>query len=65
MSKTSPAAPDTEPLWDARDAARYFKVSRSWIYHRAERGDLPSLRVGGLLRFRPRDLRAYAEGSER
>ena len=40
-------------LWDAQDVARYLKVSRSWVYHRAEAGLLPCVRVGGLLRFDP------------
>jgi excisionase family DNA binding protein len=39
--------------------ARYLKVSRSWVYHRAEAGLLPYLRVGALLRFEPAAVRAY------
>jgi excisionase family DNA binding protein len=45
-------------LWDAQDVARYLKVSRSWVYQRAEAGLLPCVRVGGLLRFRPDSVRA-------
>jgi excisionase family DNA binding protein len=40
-------------LWDARDVASYLKASRSWVYHQAEAGQLPSMRIGGLLRFDP------------
>ena len=47
-------------LWDAQDVARYLKVSRSWVYHRAEAGLLPHLRVGGLLRFDAEVVRAFA-----
>ncbi len=47
-------------LWDANDVAKYLKVSRSWVYHRAEAGLLPHLRVGGLLRFDPATVRAFA-----
>jgi excisionase family DNA binding protein len=47
-------------LWDAQDVARYLKVSRSWVYQRAEAGLLPCVRVGGLLRFRPDSVRAIA-----
>lgn len=47
-------------LWDAQDVARYLKVSRSWVYQRAEAGQLPCVRVGGLLRFRPDSVRAIA-----
>lgn len=46
-------------LWDSSDVARYLKVSRSWVYHRAEAGLLPYLRLGGLLRFDPDTIRAF------
>jgi excisionase family DNA binding protein len=53
-------------LWDAQDVARYLKVSRSWVYQRAEAGLLACVRVGGLLRFRPDIVRAIAnEGAAR
>jgi excisionase family DNA binding protein len=32
-------------LWDANDVAGYLKVSRSWVYHRAEGGQLPTTLV--------------------
>jgi|HubBroStandDraft_1064217.scaffolds.fasta_scaffold27517_3 excisionase family DNA binding protein len=54
------ATANPEPLWDANDVARYLKSSRSWVYHRAEAGELPCLRIGGLLRFEPEAVRAYA-----
>jgi excisionase family DNA binding protein len=60
-AKDSPAAEAGE-LWDANDAAHYLKVSRSWVYQRAEAGLLPCLRVGGLLRFDPAMVRAFARG---
>jgi excisionase family DNA binding protein len=53
--------PDT--LWTATDVAHYLKVSRSWVYHRAESGELPYLRVGGLLRFDPDAIRRHAFGT--
>ena len=55
-------APVEEALWDARDVAAYLKTSRSWVYQRAEAGLLPSLRVGGLRRFEPAVIRAWARG---
>jgi excisionase family DNA binding protein len=60
-AKDGPAEQAGE-LWDANDAARYLKVSRSWVYQRAEAGVLPCLRVGGLLRFDPATVRAFARG---
>jgi excisionase family DNA binding protein len=62
-----PPVPTHDPgsadsLWDANDVAGYLKVSRSWVYHRAEAGQLPCVRVGGLLRFDPATIRAAARG---
>lgn len=51
-----------QPLWDARDVAAFLKVSRSWVYHQAEAGMLPCLRIGGLLRFDPQKIRELALG---
>jgi excisionase family DNA binding protein len=55
-------APHRDGLWDANDVARYLKVSRSWVYHRAEAGHLPLRRIGGLLRFDPASIMAFAQG---
>ena len=49
-----------ESLWDAKDVARFLKVSRSWVYQKAEAGELPYLRIGGLVRFEPETVRAWA-----
>jgi excisionase family DNA binding protein len=59
VARPTPAQRDG--LWDANDVAGYLKVSRSWVYHRAEAGELPHLRVGGLLRFDPEVVRAFAK----
>jgi excisionase family DNA binding protein len=49
----------TESMWDVKETARYFKASKSWVYKQHEKGSLPAVRLGGLLRFRPDDVRAY------
>jgi excisionase family DNA binding protein len=49
-------------LWNANDVASYLRVSRSWVYQRAESGELPCLHVGGLIRFDPATVRAFARG---
>jgi excisionase family DNA binding protein len=60
------AVPGPHPsLWDANDVARYLKVSRSWVYQRAESGLLPCLRVGGLVRFDPEAVHAFAHSEVR
>jgi predicted DNA-binding transcriptional regulator AlpA len=48
---------DNGSLWDAKDVAVFLKVSRSWVYHRAEAGLLPCVRIGSLLRFDPDVIR--------
>jgi excisionase family DNA binding protein len=63
MVKKMRSDPDyDEQLWDAQDVAQYLKVSRSWVYHRAEAGELPCLRIGALLRFDPKAIHAFARG---
>ncbi|HTP30243.1 MAG TPA: helix-turn-helix domain-containing protein [Anaeromyxobacteraceae bacterium] len=62
-----PLPPDNE-LWDIGAAARFLKMSRSWVYHHVEDGTLPCVRLHGwALRFVPRELRAWVEknGSRR
>ncbi len=54
----------TDRLWTVADVARYLGVSKSWVYHHAEAGDLPSLRICGLLRFDPDAIRAFAHGQK-
>jgi excisionase family DNA binding protein len=55
-------AKSTNDLWDANDVARYIKASRSWVYHQAEAGNLPHLRIGALLRFDPEAVKSFAHG---
>jgi PTS system nitrogen regulatory IIA component len=47
------------PLMTAEDAANYFQCSPRTIYEWAERGLLPSVKLGRLVRFREEDLEAY------
>jgi excisionase family DNA binding protein len=49
-----------EPLWEPEEVATYLKVSRSWVYHAAQRGELPCLRYSRHLRFEPEEIRAWA-----
>jgi excisionase family DNA binding protein len=55
---------DDDTLLTPQDAARFLKVSVSWVYEhvRPEVEDrLPVVKVGKYLRFDPRDLRAYID----
>jgi predicted DNA-binding transcriptional regulator AlpA len=53
---------EQDGLWDANDVARFLKASKSWVYKRAEAGELPCIRIMGLLRFDPESIRAVARG---
>ena len=48
-----------ETLWDVKDVAAHLKCSESWVYKHAEKGTLPSVRYGGLLRFHPQAIRLH------
>lgn len=50
---------DIDSLWTVEDLMAFAKVSRSWVYQRAAAGELPCLKVGGLLRFDPRAIKAF------
>ena len=52
-------------LWTWREVARALKVSRSWIYARAQSGELPSLQIGGMVRFDPVAIQRFALESPR
>jgi predicted DNA-binding transcriptional regulator AlpA len=55
----APLPPENE-LWDLRAAARFLKMSTSWVYKRVEDGILPVTRVNGYsLRFDPAALREW------
>lgn len=48
---------ETERLWKASDVAKYIPCSVSWVYKAVERGELPCIRLGALLRFDPAAVR--------
>jgi excisionase family DNA binding protein len=58
MSTQTPTR-DGAVLLTPTDAARLAKVSRDTIYREIERGALPALHVGRLLRIDPEDFRHY------
>lgn len=61
MSEQSVTA-NRDRLWKVQDVAEYLRVSASWVYLHVSLGDLPYLRVGGLLRFDPDAVRRYTKG---
>ena len=57
-----PAAEDA--LWDVKDIARVLKASISWVYKAVERGDLPCIRIGAMVRFEPSAIRSWLEAKK-
>jgi len=53
---------DDNVLWTAREVAAFMKASPSWVYLHAEAGTLPSVKVLGLRRFIPAQIKAFAAG---
>lgn len=53
---------DTDPtdtLWNVDDVAAWAKVSRSWVYQRSASGQLPCVKIAGLLRFDPAAVKKF------
>ncbi len=50
--------PGVETLLTVTQVAALLGVCRATVYSMVERGELPHLRLGGLIRFRPEDLAA-------
>lgn len=48
-----------EPLWTVEETAAHLKVSKSWLYAAVDRGDIPSAKLGHLLRFRRADIEEW------
>jgi excisionase family DNA binding protein len=46
-------------LITVKELMRLLGVSRSWVYDAAARGIIPSIRVGSMLRFDMRAIRAW------
>ena len=52
---------DDRILIDIRETARRLSLSERTVFALKSRGELPCVRVGKALRFRLRDLEAWAE----
>jgi excisionase family DNA binding protein len=46
-------------LLNIREAAELLHVSRAFVYLMLQRGDIPTVRIGRMLRVRPEDLERY------
>lgn len=53
---------DLDRLWKVGEVAHFLSMSESWVYQRASDGFLPSLNIGGALRFDPIEIKAWIRG---
>lgn len=56
----APHTDNTERLWTVAETAKYLHVSTSWVYRATEKGELPHLKLGGVIRYMPDQVRAHA-----
>ncbi|MFO0933651.1 MAG: helix-turn-helix domain-containing protein [Planctomycetota bacterium] len=62
VSAAGPAPVATTPLAvDLATAAKLINMSPRWVRRAAAAGDIPYVRIGRALRFRPEDLRALVD----
>jgi hypothetical protein len=54
----------SERLWKVADVAKFLGASESWVRNASASGRLPRMRIGGLLRFHPDQIRAHTRGEE-
>ena len=48
-----------EPIWSSDEAARYLRIHPRTLTRMARRGEVPSIQIGRLWRFRRIDLDAW------
>ena len=53
-----------EPLWTAEQVASYLGLHIQTVYQKAASGDMPSLKIGRGLRFRPSAIERWLEAQQ-
>jgi excisionase family DNA binding protein len=51
-----------EPLLDTNEAAQLLKIHPKTLQRMARRGEIPSIQIGKLWRFRGSELNTWAQG---
>ncbi|MBT3787419.1 MAG: helix-turn-helix domain-containing protein [Alphaproteobacteria bacterium] len=59
MTETRPSSPS--PVLSPKDAARLLGISSRTLARLVKRREIAFVRVGGSLRFKPDDLRAFVD----
>lgn len=64
-NNTAPPTADPDRLLNFREGCAFLKIGSRLGWSLCNRGDLPHLRIGRLIRFRRSALIAWAESRER
>ena len=54
-----------EILWTVPDLSKNFKIAPSTLYEWVQQGYIPHVKVGGCVRFRPAEVKAWLDGHAR
>lgn len=52
-------------LWTAEDVAEFLGLHPQTVYAKANRGEIPSFKVGVKRRFRPEEIEAWLDSQPR
>lgn len=50
----------TDQLWNREQAAEYLGVTLRWMANTGRHLGVPQLRIGGLVRYQPSDVKLWA-----
>lgn len=56
-----PERNEREGLWTAERVASYLGLHPQTVYAKARAGEIPSLKIGRALRFRPEEIEAWVD----
>lgn len=52
-----------ESFLSVKDVARRMRVSKAWVYRKARAGFIPHFRLGGVIRFVPKDIDSWIKSN--
>ena len=47
------------------EVGKYLGVSKDWVYKMAQKGKIPTYKIGGLWRFNKEEIDKWMEGNKR
>lgn len=65
LAEFRPSSAPQSAVLDSEEAAAYLKMPVDTLRKRVRRGEIPSFKMGSLLRFRVSDLEALVAGEKR